>query len=314
LLAALAVKEFRPIILNPWMLLTVAIAALLVWPHAQWMQENKSLVLSSVRKLHVQSEGSMLTVGWNGLYALAEATIADISSIFVIMVLLCWKQWVPFPRRSWQRPDVRMLCLFAVSALAVTALVVLGSRATNFKGRWLLPVYICIPLLCTALVHERLTPAALRRITVATWLIALGVLAFLPLRIRLADRFGYVTERTAPFPALAPELRADAERSDVILADTPFLAGNLRLLFPGRRIITPQFATLPQPARGRTLVVFNAAFSDRPGPSVNRVLQDMGSQEAEPEVRFVARPYSSAARELRLGVQSVPFDRPATAR
>jgi 4-amino-4-deoxy-L-arabinose transferase-like glycosyltransferase len=314
LLAGVAVKEFRPLIVNPWLVVAAAIAAIMVWPHAAWALDHKAIALSATHKLHVQENVSVVAAAALGLGRLLGTLLLHLISIVLVFAVLARRQLWPLRSGAWREPDVRFLWMLMAAAIAVSAALVLGSGATSFKGRWLQPIYLCAPLICAALVHERMNATALRRLIVAALFVAVGVLIFLPMRVRTANRLGYTTELHAPFPSLGLTSKVAVDRADLIVADTAYVGGNLRLLLPAKPVITPQFFDVAAAENGTCLAAFNATHFPRPGKPFKQTLGVLGTSLTVNDVHFVSAPYPGHRTNLVLGVALLHFDHTAGSR
>ncbi|HTD66711.1 MAG TPA: hypothetical protein VK846_09305, partial [Candidatus Limnocylindria bacterium] len=75
------------------------------------------------------------------------------------------------------------------------------------------------------------------------------------------------------FSPLLPQLRAEAERADFIVAETLPIGGNLRLNFPNKTVLTPQFTPERWRNRGQTcLIVFDATRKPQPPAALQRLI------------------------------------------
>jgi hypothetical protein len=137
----------------------------------------------------------------------------------------------------------RLLVALGLAAVLVLAAFVLASGAQQIKNRWLQPILFFVPLLLA--LYAAPTTVALRGyVMLAVLLLALIAVA-LPGRILLAEPVGRSTKANIPYAALAEMLRTQAGSPDLIVAENGLLGGNMRLAFPGARVLTPY---TPDPA------------------------------------------------------------------
>jgi hypothetical protein len=307
LIAAACLKEFRPVVVNGWMIAAVTVAVVMLLPHAQWCVQHWSVVFSSSHKLRIQDETSFMVTAVRALGNLIAAWLSHIGSIVGIFLLLCWRQLVPFPRETLRRPQVRLLLWLTAIALAGIAVAMVLSRATSFKGRWLQPLFFCVSILCAALVQPRLTRAALRRILGAAALVAAIVMVLMPGRLWVADELGRVEGLNAPYRELMAQLHPELEPAQAVLTDTLVLGGNLRLLFPQKPVMTPQCAAWPPGSRARPMaIVFEATGTDTPPVELRQLLAKEEVDVKPDHIHFVELPMPGDKKPLRLGAVLVP--------
>jgi hypothetical protein len=307
LIAAACLKEFRPVVADPWMIAAGAVAAALLLPHVVWCARNWSIVFSSAHKLRIREETAFAATALRALGNLVAAWLSHIGSIVGMFLVLCWKQLVPFPRETLRRPQVRLLSwLMAIALTGIAAAMVL-ERATSFKGRWLQPLFFCVSILCAALVQPHLTRAAFRRLVCAAVLVVAIVAVLMPGRLWVAESLGRVEGLNAPYRELAAQLRPELEPAQVLLADTLVLGGNLRLLYPHKSVMTPQCAAWPPGSSARPVaIVFEATGNDTPPVELRQLLAKEEADFKADRIHFVELPMPGDKKPLRLGAVLVP--------
>ena len=285
-LSSLCLKEFRACILTRWSVVSLALALIVLLPHVLWVQGNLSLVLSTAHKLRVQPQSPAWLAVLRATLNLGSAWFSHVISIVLVFSVLCWKELFPLSPEVLGRQAIRFLLLVLASALVCVLVTMWATSATAFKGRWLQPIYFFIPIVLVAVLHERLTHTAGRRIVLAALLVAGTVMVMLPGRLWLASRLGRTIELNALSSELTEQMRTDAAQAGAIATDSFFIAGNLRLILPGKPIVTPQF----QPALrvgGAPVLVFNATFSKEPSPELQRWAAAAGIDLAMAEWHYI---------------------------
>lgn len=309
LLAAVCLRDFRPIVLSRWMLVSAAIGVLLLAPHLQWVVQQLPVVLSTSHKLRIRAEGSEPAVAFRAVGNLAGAWLSHIVAVMVIFAALCGKQVARFPREILRRPQIRLLLLLLSIALLGVAVVMVATRATTFKGRWLQPLFFCVSILCAAVVERRMTRGALLRLMSAALVVAVCVMVLLPGRVWFAEKIGRDSGLNAPYAALAQRMQPELERADLIAADSLALGGNLRILMPDKRVITPQFAPWAVGrANQRTAVVFESMTqANSLSPELRQLLSDAGLEMNSNRFRYVEMPpLPGGKKPQRFAVALVP--------
>ena len=298
--AALCLREFRALVLNPWMLVAIGIAALLVLPHSIWISKNWSTVVSTSHKLQIRTETSWLISALHALGSLAGAWFSHIASVVLILTVLCRKQLVPFPQEVSRRPPVRLIIFLLLSALVSVAIAMMTASATSIKGRWLQPLYSCVPILGAAFICERAIAATVRRIVGTATLIVAAIIILLPTRVWVAGRVGSLN---TPYAELAAQIGNELDRADVLFADTKLTGGNLRLLFPSKRVVTPEFSPwLRDPLQTNVVVLFNATLANNPPLDLTQTLSQLGVELTPAEIHYVEAPLRWNSKErIRIG-------------
>jgi len=261
--ASLFVREFRSVVLTPRLFLALGLAVAVIWLHASWANMHRDLFQSSARTFGVQPQADW---PWaiHAAGSLAGAWISHVCSLIVVPVLLCWREWDPFPYRAWRQPASRLLAVLMSGGLLCALAVMLGTHATTVKGRWVQPLFLCLPIWIASAARDRITRPAVQRVLAAATVVALAVLVALPVRAWYAHKFNRVDYINAPLREIAGALGPALARAEVVFSDSKFLAGNLRLIAPDKLYVVPGSEETPRPG-SRALVVFDS--TRRPAPS-----------------------------------------------
>lgn len=287
--ALLWAPGWRAVLRTPRMGWSVAGALLVAGPHAAWLAGNLGAVGPTLRKLD-RADAPLAFVA--GLAELAGALASYAGGLALVWLAVSLLRRLGGERRAGANPAdvgpagpaVRAgidpatgkgagaaagpssiapgLC--ALQALvsrqlllgvALTAAIVVATGSRHFEERWLLPVLAPLPLWLALSVQR----ADLRRgLLVGGALLALVAAALLPGRVLFAERLsrGKPAVVSLPYVALAGSMRAAHGEPAAILADTQTLGGNLRLVFPGARILVPGVTRLERPAAGAVWAIY----------------------------------------------------------
>jgi len=244
---ALVVPGLRRRLFSARLAWTIAIAALVVAPHALWLLGHWQLA----------SEGTISKMGADPGHASAVGWLVGMGSALLALVGFATPFWIVvlgfFGRRAWSTPVdrdarsvVRAYLLLFVALLV--ALVVAGG-VTHFKPRWFVPGLFALPAMFFAVrpaLAEGPRADAYRRAT-----LAFGALIFVLLAAKapVEGRFGKPGDLNQPVGALAAALRADGFERGIIVSDERRLAARLRVQFPDSTIVLAGEA-LPEGAGG----------------------------------------------------------------
>ncbi len=264
LIGALLTRELRGMILNRRIFAALVIVALVLWPHISWSLQNVELVLSSTRKLRIQPDAAWWFLVFAPVARIAGSFVTHIASILLVFLAMAWKQVIPLRRDPVQQPIVRWLLIAFLSAPACALVVMLATHSTVFKGRWLQPAYLLLPLVITAWINPRLTRAAMRRLVGTACAIGVLLAFLLPARLWVSGQQQHSTPLNISFAQLGTVIKPQVDRVDLILADGKLTGGNLRLLFPDKTILTPQFSpAAPMHSATQCVFVFDETLRDR---------------------------------------------------
>jgi len=287
--ALLLAPGWRVVLLTPRLAWAALGAALAVLPHLAWLVLNHSAVGSTVRKLERSADPFGFVAGLAELSGALAACAGVMGLVWISVLALRLVRRAFRGRGDAGRGEVlmppagaptvaveraaapavaapsvaapsaaalqRLVSLQLALGLALTAAFVVVSGSRHFEERWLLPVLAPLPL-WLALVVRR---SDLRRGMLAVGAaMALAAALMLPGRVLFAEHLarGKPAVVSLPYVALAADMRAVHGEPAAILADTQTLGGNLRLVFPGARILVPGVTRREAPAEGALWAVY----------------------------------------------------------
>jgi hypothetical protein len=148
--------------------------------------------------------------------------------------------------------------------LAGLILAVLIFRVIGFKDRWFEPIFISLPLLLFAVGKNWVQTLHFKQISILGGVVALAILTIIPGRIVWAEQVGRPQLLNAPFDKMARDLDAAIPLDALIIAESKWIGGNLRMQFPSRNIVTPELAKLYSATNRQCIVVWNAMKNEMP--------------------------------------------------
>jgi len=245
LLASLTIPALRRALLQPQLLLGVAVALALLSPHLGWMLNHPELALSGLEKTRAGEEA----LPWRGLLSALGAAIAFLSPFWLAALALLWPQRRHLHRADPARePGSALLQRLPLALMAVLLVFVLSSGTSRIKDRWYQSLLFYAPISAATLAP----PLPRRRLR---WMVgaAVGAAAataiLLPARTTLAGVSGRSSRPNYPLPQLVRSLGSSrGEKPELILASSTLLAGNARLAYPAVPVLTPK---TPAPGSGR---------------------------------------------------------------
>lgn len=297
LLAALSVRETREAIFDRRFLISVAVAVLSCLPTLYWSLTHLDDLLSHQGGLGVAEGGSVANTAFVGVRRLANAIVnfAGLpAAIFAVAYFLTMrKRTEPLQPVRW--PE-KLLWRAIVFGLVVLVAVVLAAGITQFRDRWMLPVFIFLP----AALAMRFDAMGQRgRKTQATIVFVGAVLAILVLpvswymHLKGGDSRGGIVRMD--YRSLYEEINADGPVSTVV--SSWFWIGNLRLVDPDLIVLDDEIPDFAQSIREPAVLVLT---EDREPPSAvfNRIAQAGYVMDTVHRRIAVAERFGDAPRQL----------------
>jgi hypothetical protein len=293
LLSAISLRTYHNRLAD-WKVLATAAAFFLVTAAPfSWILSNSGAAMAKTGKLHRGEDAGLLRGCLAGLGTLTKAVAAF--HAFLVPVYLLNFAWSPRSEDvAGQDRDRRKLVgrtvLFAISICIV---MVLFFRVTFFKARWLLPLLYPVPIYLVAVVQERLGHRPFRRLLVCSAVVAGIIMLALPGRIVFARYTGSYSRMNYPYDQLAGQLRSAGFRDGIIVAENHQLGGNLKLRFPGSRVVVAGFGPLPAAVDRQLLIVWDAAGSEGVPPLLSPLVASLPAgasgniRQAEAPARYV---------------------------
>ncbi|RWK33119.1 MAG: glycosyl transferase family 39 [Mesorhizobium sp.] len=251
-LAALSVRETREAIFDRRFLISVVVAILACLPTFYWSLTHLGDLLAHSGGLGVAEGGSAAKTLSRGIRGLGNAILnfAGLpATIFAVAFFLARKQSAPPPEAApWPETLVWRAIGFA---LLITLVVVLAGGITQFRDRWMLPVFVLLPVA----IAMRLDAMGERgRKTQATIVFVGAVMAILVLpvswymQVHGGDNRGSIVRMD--YGSLHRQLTVDGPVGTVV--SSWFWIGNLRLVDPDLIVLDdeiPDFAkSIREPA------------------------------------------------------------------
>ena len=152
-----------------------------------------------------------------------------------------------------------------IAIMVAAGICILG--VTTCQDRWLQPILIASPLLLVLIFHEQLSAGRLKALLIVSGVITLFVAIAAPGRILLTEALHKKEILNSPFRQLAADLKAPLAHAEAIHAENRWLAGNLRLWFPGKRITSPDTVRLYAPDTNCALI-WDATGAEKSFPAL----------------------------------------------
>jgi 4-amino-4-deoxy-L-arabinose transferase-like glycosyltransferase len=248
LLSALTLPRYRRAVLDPRVLLTLAVAVAVALPHFIWMWQRLDAVAGALGK--VGQADAPVAYGArvaSGLTSLASAVVQFLAPFWLILLAFHPRAFLPLKDAELTEPQ-RLVGRVLAFSIALLALVVLAGGPVEIKPRWMHAVALLGPLYLFARV-EALGQPPRRGYLAVLFGFPVLIMALWAAQTYLAPKQGKPTRFHAPYDRIAAQLRTAGFSAGTIVTDGLHLPGNLRVAFPDARVLTSNYAHF-MPAAG----------------------------------------------------------------
>ena len=303
LLAAFILPWSRPRMINPRILLTAGIAAVLLWQPVQWIFDNRDATLYRAQKFSMAANDSMLVNFGTGLWSIVYAILQVVALPAVVYAIVLFRRSPGRVPDNGEKTFVRSLMTATAIAIAICAVMVLVFEVTKVKERWIHPLLYGISIAAALWSSWHLPARRLKAVLAVAAVCVAAVLVMLPARTLLGPAVGQPNPLNEPFADLATELRAAGFKGGGIMASYNTLGGNLRLQFPDTPVITPEYANFPMPEKGPYLLVWKAKTKGTVPPDLIALYKKITGRDLPrlPTQYVSSRMYYASEEMLRLG-------------
>lgn len=260
LIAILPDSEWRRRALDWRILAAVAVALVIVLPHAIWLPGNLEFASSdTLVKMAAGGEPAGAVRIGKGLLAFVVAIIAFAALPVVVFAATFRRDFFQAlsAGNRWTGIMERMM----LASLVGIVLIVLFTGATTVRERWLDPFLLVLPIYFLAKMQAAGLDlsAGLRRLRPVLPVLMACVLIALGFRVVGAGMIGIYSRPNVPMAGFAREMTRQA-RPVLVIASDAYIGGNMRLQFPDVPVVIPD---LPAPgipayaaAKGPVLIVW----------------------------------------------------------
>jgi hypothetical protein len=241
LLAAVSIPELRKRMLNWRLAMALLVSVAVVTPNALWAYAHRDLTLSLTYKFGVHESMPWFQSVRTGLIHWILAVTAHVAPVIAVFTAILWRPI--FVDRCLKLHSDREKFLWRTLLIVfATGIFVVLFKVTEFKDRWLQPLFVATPILIVVAIHDGLNRDRLKMLSVLAAGIACVVVILAPGRLYLTEWRGRRDILNAPFQKIAEDLKSSATNADFIVSGNYWLGGNLRLWFPDKHISSPDFA------------------------------------------------------------------------
>ncbi|UTW03109.1 glycosyltransferase family 39 protein [Amphritea atlantica] len=309
LLAALSIREYRSLVVDPRIIVSGVIALLLLAPHMLWAIEH----LDEIRTFISNQVGEGRDAGYlNGVVS-GFSSLAKNSAEFLILVWLVLTLLFPSIYRPLPANNANIHRLLAarllIAAILVCLVLIVVFGATQFQSRWFQPLLILFPLYLLSRAEaagfssrrEMLLRSVLIFFAVSVIVLRFSQFWLAPYIQRNANRMQY------PSTELAAQLKQQGFSGGTIIGDSNLTAANIGLYFDGARLLSPKTESFFADPRtdeveGQCLIAWQATRHDEMPAGLARYLDSIGISVTDAVPRYIRAPYQyTDSGEYRIG-------------
>jgi len=238
LLALVTFSEGRRVVFSRKILASLLVVFVICGSYFFWMFSNQDIVFSATHKFNRATANYQL----KGLTSLFSNSFLFLTPMWLVCLLV-----FPAGFRRNQGATTgfhhRLLTRYLLIIFLFLLAAVLIFKVSYIKDRWLQPLLFVVPVYF----FSRLAPAYISAKRFKTFLGVISVAAvavYLAFTIRVAG--ASYTHRFCrmnyPFTAFARDLRQTGFNGGLIISNNRFIAGNMRLKFPGSTALIPGYS------------------------------------------------------------------------
>jgi 4-amino-4-deoxy-L-arabinose transferase-like glycosyltransferase len=238
LLAAVSIPGMRRRVLNWRLAVTLLVTIAVVAPNADWAYAHRELTLSLTYKFGIHESMPWLQSVRTGLENWIVAVGAHVAPVIAVFAAILWRPIFVERCLKLHGEKERFLWHTFLIVFGVGIVVVLF-KVTEFKDRWLQPLFVATPILVVVAVRDGLNRVRLKTLALLAAAISCIVVLLAPARLFLTEWRGRRDILNAPFRKFAADLKSPAASADLIVSGNYWVGGNLRLWFPDKHILSP---------------------------------------------------------------------------
>lgn len=305
LLAVISLSDWRRMLFDRRIWLTLTVGLVLFLPHLIWsvghLDEIRAFVNEQV------SNGAEATY-YEGVLVGFGSLLKSVAEFILLLVLVVSVVFPQMYRRITQKDrSCRAVYLLLERFLLAAFLVCLGlifvMGASEFQSRWFQPLLILLPVYLLARVDGQ-SISDRRQQVLAGVLLSFAVLV-------LVMRFGqlwlapYISDRPnrmqVPSPQIAAQIRSAGFQAGTIITESNLTGGNLKLHFPESRVLTTRtefFSAPPRNQPGQCLIAWDAAKTEAMPWYLREYLVQRGLAGELPEPVQISAPYAYTSSSI----------------
>lgn len=236
LLAVISDIEYRKIILNKKISLSILVFLVLITPHFIWLYKNMTTTSEeTINDLATQNLSYISTIT-PSIWAISKG-ILSFAGLFFVSILLLLKGKIKSVFKTQKNRFVNFLGRFLTLSVLIFVIILIFTKATNAHERWIQPLLIITPIyvFCCIDEHEK----SIKRYKIfknILIIIAALTLLYKPLSIGFGPSLGFTERINRPYFKFSKFLlqnhSSQLEKSNLIICDAIDFTGTMKVLMP----------------------------------------------------------------------------------
>lgn len=307
-LSLLTMPAYRSRLRDPRLLWSIAVAAIVVLPHAWWVHGHWHLVSERpmVRSGVIESSGFWDRI-FLGLTNLSRTSLLLVGSLLVVLIACFPKDCARILKQPARSDQVRWLGRWIAIVFAILlVLVLLG--VTKFRTHWLIPLLVLFPVYVFARFAEQpSTEKSQRRYRVCLGFAVIAVMVVRLVGINTDSQEGGKNWGQAKMHAdVAAHISAQGLEQATFYGDHPLACGNIRRSFPQATVVCSYYPAFIPESQGESYAAWEATHMAEPMPVFREWLEKQSV-----EVRYEQAAFFQISTEqpnrglLRIGLAPV---------
>ena len=237
-------NDYKHIIFNKYILLSIIINLLILSPHIYWVINHLDILSESTEKLKAGSQSPL-----QGITKMLIAGLAFLSPLVLVM----WLIIKPRLKKLQEFNSAQQFFIVLTILTLITMLIfIFTTHTTQIKDRWFQPILFFF-ILVPALFYNKFT--FIKYYISSAVVLALLVSIILPGRTLFASYTNHTSRPNMPYPTLLLEIQKNMPHVTTILTETQLIAGNSRPIFHLADIFLPKFQLALKPMSGEALII-----------------------------------------------------------
>jgi hypothetical protein len=302
LIAAMTIPELRSRLLNWRLGLAILVTIAVIAPNVLWAYTHRDSIFSLTYKFGIHESMPWIKSVRIGIAHWFTAVAAHVAPVIAVFGLILWRPIFVQRCLKLHNADEKFLWRTFLFVFGFGIVVVLF-KVTEFKDRWLQPLFVATPILVVVAVRDGLNRARAKPLALLAGIVACVVVVLAPGRLFLTDWRDRRDILNAPFRKFAADLKPFADKADFILSGNYWVGGNLRLWFPDKHIFSPDLAPpdLRYPGK-RCLMVWNIERTAEPPEELKEFARLFAGDAVNLTPTFIDEKWKYQTKIMRLGV------------
>jgi len=309
LLAALSIREYRQLVLDPRIIVSAVIASVLFLPHMLWAIGHLDEIMMFIGdQVGESSQTGYLDGIVSGITSLVKNIAEFLILVWLVLTLLVPSAYRPLAAGR-ANPHRLLAARFLIAGVLVCLLLIVIFGTTQFQSRWFQPLLMIFPLYFLS--RGDANGVSGRREMLLRSVIIFFAVTVMVLRFSQFWLAPYVQKNPSrmQFPSadLAGQLSLKGFSGGTVIGDSNLTAANIGLYFDNARLLSPRTEFFvaddrTDAAAGQCLIAWKATRQEAMPAVLDHYLQSLGITVTDMTPDYISAPYQYTDRgEYRMG-------------